>query len=48
MTNLCEEYILSRSVEEAVYSLSKADGKAHLVAGGSDLLLELRRVFIRR
>jgi CO/xanthine dehydrogenase FAD-binding subunit len=43
MTSLCEEYILSRSVQEALHSLSSAHGSARLLAGGSDLLLELQQ-----
>jgi len=43
MTNLCEEYLLSHSVEEAVQVLSAANGSARLLSGGSDLLLELQQ-----
>jgi xanthine dehydrogenase FAD-binding subunit len=43
MTSLCEEYILSHSVEDALQALSFAQGSARLVAGGSDLLLELEQ-----
>ncbi len=43
MTSLCEEYILSHSVEEALRSLSVAKGSARILGGGSDLLLELQQ-----
>jgi xanthine dehydrogenase FAD-binding subunit len=43
MTNLCEEYILSQSVDEALQALSSTQGLARLLAGGSDLLLELQQ-----
>jgi CO/xanthine dehydrogenase FAD-binding subunit len=43
MTIPCKEYILSHSVEEALYLLSGAHSKARIVAGGSDLLLELQQ-----
>src|SRR5512136_1858382 len=43
MTSLCEEYILSHSVEDALQALSFAQGSARLIAGGSDLLLELEQ-----
>ena len=43
MTSLCDEYILSHSVEEALQALSLARGSARILAGGSDLLLELQQ-----
>jgi CO/xanthine dehydrogenase FAD-binding subunit len=43
MSQLCEEYILSHNVEEAVNSLSASKGSARLLGGGSDLLLELQQ-----
>jgi carbon-monoxide dehydrogenase medium subunit len=43
MTSLCEEYILARSVEEALQALEAGRGSARLLAGGSDLLLELQQ-----
>jgi len=43
MTSLCEEYILSHSVEEALHSLCVAKGSARILSGGSDLLLELQQ-----
>ena len=43
MTNLCEEYFLSHSVDEALHALSMAQGSARILAGGSDLLLELQQ-----
>jgi len=43
MKSLCEEYILTRSVEEALGVLSAAHGSARIVSGGSDLLLELQQ-----
>jgi CO/xanthine dehydrogenase FAD-binding subunit len=42
MTIPCEEYILSHSVEQALRTLSGANGMARIVAGGSDLLLDLQ------
>jgi CO/xanthine dehydrogenase FAD-binding subunit len=43
MKSLCEEYILTHSVEEALGVLSAAHGSARIVSGGSDLLLELQQ-----
>ena len=43
MNNLCEEYILPHSVEEALQALSAARGTARILAGGSDLLLEIQQ-----
>jgi carbon-monoxide dehydrogenase medium subunit len=43
MNNLCEEYILAHSVDEALQALSAAQGAARILAGGSDLLLELQQ-----
>jgi carbon-monoxide dehydrogenase medium subunit len=43
MNNLCEEYVLAHSVEEALQALSDARGTARILAGGSDLLLELQQ-----
>jgi CO/xanthine dehydrogenase FAD-binding subunit len=43
MTSLCVEYILCRTVEQAVQGLVSADGQARILAGGSDLLLELQQ-----
>jgi carbon-monoxide dehydrogenase medium subunit len=43
MNNLCEEYILADSVEEALQALSAARGTARILAGGSDLLLEIQQ-----
>ncbi|MFZ2097281.1 MAG: FAD binding domain-containing protein [Anaerolineales bacterium] len=42
MTIPCEEYILSHSIEQALRTLSGANGMARIVAGGSDLLLDLQ------
>ena len=43
MKSLCEEYLLTHSVEEALGFLSAAHGSARIVSGGSDLLLELQQ-----
>ncbi|OGN92566.1 MAG: hypothetical protein A2Z71_11975 [Chloroflexi bacterium RBG_13_50_21] len=43
MKSLCEEYILTHSIEEALGVLSTARGSARIVSGGSDLLLELQQ-----
>lgn len=43
MTSLCQEYILTHSVEEALGILLAARGSACLVSGGTDLLLELQQ-----
>src|SRR4030042_6729033 len=43
MKSLCEEYILTHSMEEAVGVLSTARGSARILSGGSDLLLELQQ-----
>jgi carbon-monoxide dehydrogenase medium subunit len=43
MLNLCEEYILTHSVEEALRILSAVHGSARIVSGGSDLLLEIQQ-----
>jgi carbon-monoxide dehydrogenase medium subunit len=43
MKSLCEEYILAHSVEQAVQSLSTAQGSVRIVSGGSDLLVEIQR-----
>jgi carbon-monoxide dehydrogenase medium subunit len=43
MTSLCEEYILSNSVDGALQALYAAQGSARILAGGSDLLLELQQ-----
>jgi xanthine dehydrogenase FAD-binding subunit len=43
MKNLCQEYLLTHSVEEALHILSTAKGPAWLIGGGSDLLLEIRQ-----
>lgn len=42
MTIPCEEYLLSHTVEQVLRVLSVARGTACIVAGGSDLLLELQ------
>jgi CO/xanthine dehydrogenase FAD-binding subunit len=39
----CDQYLLSHSVEEALRLLSESAGKARILAGGSDLLLELQQ-----
>ncbi len=43
MTSLCEEYILCHTVEEVLHSLHASHGMARILAGGSDLLLELQQ-----
>jgi CO/xanthine dehydrogenase FAD-binding subunit len=43
MKNLCEEYILTHTVEEALEFLSAAHGSARIVSGGTDLLLEIQQ-----
>jgi CO/xanthine dehydrogenase FAD-binding subunit len=43
MKSLCEEYVLSHTVNEALQYLSAAHGSARIVSGGSDLLLEIQQ-----
>jgi len=43
MKSLCEEYVLSHTVEEALHFLSGAHGSARIVSGGSDLLVEIQQ-----
>ena len=43
MKSLCEEYILARTIEEAVATLSAADSSTRIISGGSDLLLEIQQ-----
>ena len=43
MNNLCEQYVLARTVEEALHVLHDAHGSARILSGGSDLLLEIRQ-----
>jgi len=43
MKSLCEEYILPHTVEEAIQILVDAQGSARLIAGGSDLLLDIQQ-----
>jgi carbon-monoxide dehydrogenase medium subunit len=43
MISLCDDYILTHSVEEALRVLSAEPGSARIVSGGSDLLLELQQ-----
>ena len=43
MKSLCEEYVLTHSIEEALQILSAARGSARIVSGGSDILLELQQ-----
>jgi CO/xanthine dehydrogenase FAD-binding subunit len=40
---VCEEYLQPLSVEEALAALKSASGPAAIVAGGTDLLLDLRQ-----
>ncbi len=43
MKSLCEEYVLSHTVEEALRLLSGAHCSTRIVSGGSDLLLEIQQ-----
>jgi len=43
MSSLCEEYVLCHTVDEALRILTAAAGSARLLAGGTDLLLELQQ-----
>jgi xanthine dehydrogenase FAD-binding subunit len=43
MKSLCDEYILTHTVDEALQCLSAATGLARIVSGGSDLLLEIQQ-----
>lgn len=43
MNRLCEEYIQSQNVEDAVRGLAEAPGPVRIISGGSDLLLELQQ-----
>src|SRR4030042_2239928 len=43
MKSLCEEYILTHSVEETLQILTEAHGSARLVSGGTDLLLDIQQ-----
>ena len=43
MKSLCEEYVLTHTVEEALGVLSARHGSARIVGGGSDLLLEIQQ-----
>ena len=38
-----QQYILAQSIEEALRSLSTPEGNARLIAGGTDLLLEIQQ-----
>jgi carbon-monoxide dehydrogenase medium subunit len=39
----CDEYMLANTVEEALALLAERRGKARIISGGSDLLLELQQ-----
>lgn len=41
--NFWSEYVLARSIEEALHALAEAPGPACPVAGGTDLLLEIQQ-----
>jgi xanthine dehydrogenase FAD-binding subunit len=41
--NLWSEYVLSQSVDEALQALTTAAGPARLVAGGTDLLIDMQQ-----
>jgi carbon-monoxide dehydrogenase medium subunit len=43
MKHLCEEYVLANTIDEAVQSLSGGREATRIIAGGSDLLLELQQ-----
>jgi carbon-monoxide dehydrogenase medium subunit len=43
MKSLCEEYILTQTVDEVLQILSVAQGSARIVSGGSDLLVEIQQ-----
>lgn len=43
MKSLCEEYILTHTVDEVLQILSVAQGSARIVSGGSDLLVEIQQ-----
>jgi xanthine dehydrogenase iron-sulfur cluster and FAD-binding subunit A len=43
MKSLCDEYILTHIIEEALQFLSEAHGAARIVSSGSDLLLDLQQ-----
>jgi carbon-monoxide dehydrogenase medium subunit len=40
---ICEEYILASTVEEALAALASLRGEGRLIAGGTDLVLQLQR-----
>ncbi|RME08388.1 MAG: xanthine dehydrogenase family protein subunit M, partial [Anaerolineae bacterium] len=40
---ICEQYILAASVDEVFQALGSAPGKAQIIAGGTDLLLEVQQ-----
>jgi len=41
MTKLCDEYLRPKTVEGAVEALTSSSGMARLIAGGTDLLLDI-------
>jgi carbon-monoxide dehydrogenase medium subunit len=43
MNNLCERYFFPHSVDEALQVLSGCQGSGRILAGGSDLLLEIQQ-----
>ncbi len=40
---ICEDYVVASSVEEALASLASLRGDGRLIAGGTDLVIQLRR-----
>jgi CO/xanthine dehydrogenase FAD-binding subunit len=40
---ICEQYVLASSVEEALATLASLRGKGRLIAGGTDLVIQLQR-----
>ena len=39
----CDEYLVTHTVEETLEVITSAQGKARIVSGGSDLLLEMQQ-----
>jgi carbon-monoxide dehydrogenase medium subunit len=43
MTMICDDYVIPSSVEEALATLSSVRGQARVIAGGTDLIIQLHR-----